>query len=40
MKKKIMSIMGIVMTVLIITAVSASAKELYPKSVIEEVEML
>ena len=39
MKKKIMSIMGIVMTVLVITAVSASAKDLYPKSVNEEVEM-
>lgn len=39
MKKKIISIIGIVTIALGITAVSASAKELYPKSVNEEVEM-
>lgn len=39
MKKKIISIIGIVTVALGITAVSASAKVLYPKSVNEEVEM-
>lgn len=39
MKKKIMSIMGIATAALVITAISASAKELYPTSVNEEVEM-